>query len=105
MSGYCQGCGAEMKETGAPIWETYCSNEKCSHDHDVFWEKFREGARERKRMERIKEAAPELLEALQKVVSWHGIRDAFDDLLPPERQSEEIAHAMRVIAKAEGKTK
>lgn len=47
-------------------------------------------------------AAPDLLEALRTLVSWHGHRDEHDTLLPPEMQEDEIAQAMRVIAKATG---
>lgn len=50
-------------------------------------------------------AAPELFSALEDMVRWHGKRDiATDELLPPEQQDNEVANAMRALAKAEGRS-
>jgi hypothetical protein len=51
---------------------------------------------------RLISAAPDLLEALTKVVEWNGMRGYDDKLLPAGKQCPEIADAMRAIAKAEG---
>ncbi|OMG89748.1 hypothetical protein [Achromobacter xylosoxidans] len=47
-------------------------------------------------------AAPDLLEALDTVVFWYGKRGPDDNLLPIDRQEDDIAKAMRAIAKANG---
>ncbi|MFY2570157.1 hypothetical protein [Achromobacter ruhlandii] len=51
---------------------------------------------------RLIAAAPELLEALDTVVFWYGKRGPDDNLLPIDRQEDEIAKAMRAVAKAKG---
>jgi hypothetical protein len=51
---------------------------------------------------RLIAAAPELLEALDTVVFWYGKRGPDDNLLPIDRQEDDIAKAMRAIAKAKG---
>lgn len=50
-------------------------------------------------------AAPELLNALQRMVRWHGARERDDHgggLLPPDMQPPPVAEAMRAIEKATG---
>lgn len=54
-------------------------------------------------------AAPEMLAALKGLVDEYGRRnldgyDYGDELLPAEEQTPEIAEAMRLIRKAEGKS-
>lgn len=40
----------------------------------------------------------QLTEALRDLVKWNGRRDIdTDELLPPEKQPKEIAHAMRLL--------
>lgn len=51
---------------------------------------------------RLIAAAPDLLEALDTVVFWYGKRGPDDNLLPIDRQEDDIAKAMRAIAKAKG---
>lgn len=95
MTEKCKGCGARMIDTGPPIWESFCSNEECTHDHDTFWNNFRKDAQEWKRVQKIKDAGPELLEALkllEDLVSAVGMGN-----------SPTAVKARKAIAKAEGK--
>lgn len=51
-------------------------------------------------------AAPDLLAALENMVAWSGKRGGDGDaLLPADQQDQEVAQAMRAIAKAKGETK
>lgn len=52
---------------------------------------------------RLIASAPDLLEALQRVVNEYGARDGRDNsLMPSHRQLPEIRNAMETIAKATG---
>lgn len=58
---------------------------------------------------RLIAAAPELYEALEEMVRWHGKREPAlatvsggEGLLPMEQQDEEVQAAMRALAKARG---
>jgi len=55
---------------------------------------------------RLIAAAPDLYEALALMVAWYGKRDNHgdDSLLQPDQQENEIAQAMRALAKARGET-
>ena len=54
----------------------------------------------------LKAANADLLAALENMVAWSGKRGGDDDaLLPADQQDQEVAQAMRAIAKAKGETK
>ncbi|MFY3535553.1 HNH endonuclease signature motif containing protein [Achromobacter denitrificans] len=56
----------------------------------------------REDVRRLESLNAELLEALESCVIWNGKRGPDDNLLPVDRQPEEVAKAMRAIAKAKG---
>lgn len=48
-------------------------------------------------------AAPEMHAALCEVVKWNAKRGEDDEILPADQQCDEIASAMRALARAEGR--
>lgn len=69
----CPHCGSAMASTGAPIWEDYCTNKRCTVARDRLFASLRDGMR---RSASLHHAAPELLDALkaarQQVVTLGG---------------------------------
>lgn len=59
----CPGCGTALVNSGPPIGEDFCPNKNCTWDRDKFWAGFAERARAAKARDRVRDAAPGLLEA------------------------------------------
>lgn len=57
--GNCEKCGTPLAETGAPIWETYCPNDGCTHDKDEFEASMRQLMAASRARERVRDAAPD----------------------------------------------
>lgn len=114
----CEGCGAAMKETGAPIWEEYCPNQQCTYQRDQFFAQVRANMAETEKRKRLERAAPELLSELTEARTtisilrtqvtveigrcanpsesrWEGV---------PEKLKERIDAIDAAIAKATGET-
>ena len=66
----CKGCGTELKNCGAPIWEDYCPNKECHYEAEQFKERLRQAGEEMRRKKALEAAAPELYEALLRMKEW-----------------------------------
>ena len=62
---YCAGCGTELKNCGAPIWEDYCPNKECHYEAEQFKARMRKAGEEMRKKKTLESAAPELYEALE----------------------------------------
>lgn len=51
---------------------------------------------------RLLAAAPDLVEALEELITWYAARDSEENLLPNINQNPEIYQAMQALAKAQG---
>lgn len=69
----CKGCGTQRIDTGPPIWEDYCPNKECTYDKDDFFAGLRAHMEEQKALNRVKEAGPDLLAALQLHIEYESI--------------------------------
>lgn len=58
----CPHCGAPMASTGAPIWEDYCTNKRCTVERDAMLADIRQMQRQRAALH---EAVPDMLDALK----------------------------------------
>src|SRR5690606_4130876 len=95
---------------GGPVdgeCERYSTEAEAIDGHAAVVASVREREAEHARLERIRAAAPELLEALERLVNWYGTRTGgvFDDLLAGDEQPPEIQAAMEVLAEAKGEAK
>lgn len=68
-AGKCPYCETKMVNSGAPIWEDYCPNKDCTGHRDALIASIRERLAETVRQERIRDAAPDMLAALEFVQS------------------------------------
>lgn len=60
--GPCPYCGAKQENCGPPIWDYYCTNKDCTGMRDEMFASVRERIAKDKA---LREAAPDLLEALE----------------------------------------
>lgn len=100
----CKGCGAQRVDTGPPIWEDYCPNEECTYDKDEFFAGFRVHMQKQRALNRVKDAGPDLLAALQLHIEYEAIpSDRGGANGPKGRAWKEFVDARdKAIAKAMG---
>lgn len=68
----CAGCGTELKNCGAPIWEDYCPNKECHYEAEQFKARMRKAGEEMRRKKALEAAAPDLYEALEALMKEYS---------------------------------
>lgn len=103
VEGKCPGCGSPMAETGAPIWEEYCTNKECTYERERMLKEIRRASDVHRHHERLGKAAPDLLSALKAMVSLYVglVESGYAGFWDAEKDKEVIA-ARAAIASAEG---
>lgn len=100
--GPCPYCATQMVNSGSPIWEDYCPNTECTGARDEMFRQVREASKAKAKADQLRDAAPDLLEALRAALEWI-------DAVPPETVLPTMPGFDRddvniIIAKAEGRT-
>lgn len=65
----CPGCGTPLKNAGAPIGDDYCPNDDCRHRAEEIKRQISAATKAHRRDKQIRDAAPDLLEALEKLLA------------------------------------
>lgn len=76
----CKGCGAPTENWGAPTWEDMCTNKNCTYDADQLKLRMREHGERMSKDKALRDAAPDLYEALEAIVkSWSDMDGIEED--------------------------
>jgi hypothetical protein len=92
----CPGCGTPLKNGGAPVGDDYCSNDDCRLLVEEIRRQISSAMEARRRDTKIRDAAPDLLEALEKLLAVAEMT-TFADQFP-----QECENARAALSKARG---
>lgn len=95
----CKGCGTELKNCGAPIWEDYCPNKECHYEAEQFKSRMRKAGEEMRKKKALEAAAPELYAMLAQTAEYFSDADGLEEDEYIYRQNVRAA-----LAKARGET-
>ncbi|MVB00082.1 hypothetical protein GN330_22815 [Nitratireductor sp. CAU 1489] len=100
----CPGCGTPLKNAGAPIGDDYCPNDDCRLLVEEIRRQISSAMEARRRDAKIRDAARDLLEALEKLLACPAIADGnhSEPAWGCKETAEAEAFARAAISKATG---